>query len=354
MDPENRRDATRADVEAYYETGSGAEVTLRENEAAWSALRFRPHVLRDVGTVTTRTTLFGATLDVPIGIAPSALHGLAHPEGECATARAANASGTLFVLSMRSSRSVEEVAAAAGGAPWWYQVYATVDRSVALRLAANASAAGAQALVLTGDTPLVARKRRAFPGVVPIRAHVANLRHRLTPPPTASDIRQDPTVTPSFIAELAKATGLPVLVKGVVRGDDADRLIAAGAAGIVVSNHGGRQLDRTVATADALPEVVVAVAGRVPVLVDGGIRTGGDVLAALCLGADAVLVGRPVLRALGRGGEAEVTRLLHGLQQELAEALALAGVRSPAETSPDMVRVSPRPLGRAALPQRLS
>jgi 4-hydroxymandelate oxidase len=332
-----KHEASQADVEAYYETGSAEEVTLRENEAAWNGVRFRPHVLRDVGAVDTTTNLLGAALDAPIAVAPTALHGLAHSEGECAVARAVAASRSLLVLSMRSSRSPEEVARALGGAPWWYQVYATVDRSVSLRLAHRAVASGARALVLTGDTPVVARKRRPFPAVVPAQRHLANVSKMLGRQVDADAIRQDPGVTTSFLRELSEVTGVPVLVKGILRGDDADEVIAAGAAGVIVSNHGGRQLDRAVATAVALPEVALAVDGRVPLLVDGGIRTGGDVLAALGLGADAVLVGRPVLRALMQGGAPDVTRVLRRLQEEFAEALALIGVRNPAEVTADMV-----------------
>lgn len=332
---EERRRAARD----YYESGAGSEITLRANEAAWAAVRFRPHGLRDVRGTSTATSILGQALAAPILVAPAALHGLAHPEGECETARGVCAAGSLLVVSMRASRPVEEIAVALGGAPWWYQVYATIDRSVAVRLAGRAAAAGAQALVLTADTPVVARKARASGQVVPAELHLANLRRILGAEVTAEGIRQDPSVTPSFIGELAAATGLPVLVKGILRGDDACEVVQAGAGGLVVSNHGGRQLDQALPTVAALPDVVAAVAGRVPVLVDGGIRTGRDVLAALALGADAVLLGRPVLRALLRGGASEVTALLQHLRAELLEALQLAGCSGPAEATRDLLAV---------------
>ena len=332
-------------VQDYYEGGSGDETTLAENVTAWRAIRFRPRVLQDVGEVSTRIELLGARLSGPLLVAPTALHGLAHPEGEIATRRGAAEAGSLLILSTRSSVPVEQVAAAATG-PWWFQIYAMRDRGLTLDLAMRAAAAGAGALVLTGDTPVVGVKRRQTPGLDVPALHLQGLRSQTGRDLSPIDVEQDPTVDLRFIADLADASGLPVLVKGVLRGDDARACIDAGASGVIVSNHGGRQLDRAIPTAWALPEVAAAVHGQVPVLVDGGIRTGLDVLAALALGADGVLLGRPVLAALA-GGAAAVARCLGDLRDELAHVMALAGANSVAGIDTDLVGRAPHrpPMG---------
>jgi 4-hydroxymandelate oxidase len=327
----------RDTVEAYYETGSGDEVTLRENEAAWRALRFRPRVLRDVTEVDLTTRLLGLELPSPVVVAPAALQGLAHPDGERATAAAAARAGTLLGLSTRSSEPLSEVAAALDGAPWWFQVYAMRNHELTIDLAQRAARFGATALVLTGDTPVVARKHRATPGLDLLGRYLGRLGEETGRTLRAEDVAQDPGADLALIRTLHEATGLPVLVKGVLRADEAETVLAAGAAGVVVSNHGGRQLDRAVASAYALPEVVSAVAGGAPVLVDGGIRSGLDALAALALGADAVLVGRPVLRGLMADGEAGVHAVLSTLLDELREALRLVGATSPRDLTPDLV-----------------
>lgn len=323
-------------VADYYEGGSGTEITLEANEAAWRAIRFRPRVLRDVGEVSTAVDLLGVRLPSPVVVAPSALHGLAHEDGELATARGTAAAGNLLTLSARSSVPLEQVATALGG-PWWYQVYAMRNRALTLDLARRAAAAGATALVLTGDTPVVGTKKRATPGLVVAETHLRNLRAQTGSDLVAADVEQDPTIDFSFIGRLVQETGLPVLVKGVLRGDDAVSSLEAGASGVLVSNHGGRQLDRALPTADALPEVVAAIGGSAPVLVDGGIRSGLDVLAALALGADAVLVGRPILRALMADGEQGVTRALETFRHELAHSMRLAGATALAEITGDLV-----------------
>jgi 4-hydroxymandelate oxidase len=324
-----------ATAQDYLEGGSGEERTLRANEAAWGAIRFRPRALAGAGRATTAVTLLGSALAAPVLVAPTALHGLAHPEGEVATARGAAAAGSLLVLSTRSSVPLERVAEAAG--QWWFQVYAMRDRALTRDLVQRAAAAGAGALVLTGDTPVLGDRRRALPGLDVAALHLAGLRARTGRDLVAADVEQDPEAGPELVRRLAEDTGLPVLVKGVLRADDAARCVDAGAAGVVVSNHGGRQLDRAVASARALPEVVSAVAGGAPVLVDGGIRSGLDALAALALGADAVLVGRPVLRGLMAGGEAGVHAVLANLLDELREALRLVGATSPRDLTPDLV-----------------
>ena len=331
--------ALRPEVREYYDAGSGEEVTLSEAEAAWRDFRLRPRVLRDVSRVDLTTTLLGTELASPFVVAPMAFHALAHRDGECATVRGAGDAGCLTVVSTRASRPLEDVAAAATG-PWWFQAYLMRDRGLTEALVARAAAAGARAVVLTVDTPYVGRKQRVA-GVridVPDDEYLVNLARHLVPGAVGREAaEQDPSMTPDVVTRLAEVGGLPVLVKGVLRGDEALRCVEAGAAGVLVSTHGGRQLDRAVASAHALPDVVAAVGGRVPVLVDGGIRSGTDALVALGLGADAVLVGRPVLWALAAEGARAVTGLLDELAADLRHVLALAGATSPADLDPSMV-----------------
>ena len=268
-------------------------------EGEWDRYRLRPRVLRDVSDVTTGLELFGTTLRAPLLVGPTAFHDRLHPEAEGATSRGAARAGSLVVWSMRASRPFE-------GEGWW-QVYVLRDRGRTLEVVQAARERGARALVLTGDTPYLGSARRSPLG----------------------DLDQSPAASLDDIGWLAAETGLPVLVKGVLRADDARDCVRAGAAGLVVSNHGGRQLGRTVPTAAALPEVVDAV--DVPVLVDGGIRCGLDVLCALAAGARAVLLGKPVLWALAVGGAEGVTACLEALAADLASAMGLAGARTLAE-----------------------
>ncbi|MGY1749229.1 alpha-hydroxy acid oxidase [Modestobacter sp. SYSU DS0511] len=323
----------------YYSAGSGQEVTVGEAEAAWGAFRLRPRVLHDVSTVDLGVELLGATVSSPFVVAPMAFHALAHPDGECETFAGAGRAGALGILSTRSSRRIEEVAASAP-APWWFQAYGMRDRALTHALVRRAADAGAGAVVLTVDTPYVGRKGRVS-GVrisVPDDHFLINLAQHLLPGTVAREAaEQDPSMTPAVIAELAEVSGLPVLVKGVLRGDEAVRCLDAGAAGVIVSNHGGRQLDRAVPSALALADVVTAVAGRAPVLVDGGIRTGTDALLALALGADAVLVGRPVLWALAAGGADAVAAALEALAADLRHVLAVAGAARIADLDASMV-----------------
>ena len=320
------------DVVDYYTSGAGDETAAGEASAGWSRYRLRPRVLRDVGAVDLTTRLLDSVLRSPVGVAPMAFHALAHPEGEVGTARGAGAAGSLAVVSTRASVSLEDIATAMT-APWWFQVYVMRDRGLTEALVQRAAGSGARALVLTGDTPYVGIKRRVS-GVryaVPEEQFLVNLsRHLVTGTVASEAAAQDPTVTLDAIGWLAEVSGLPVLVKGVLRGDEAQACLSAGAAGVVVSNHGGRQLSRAVATARVLPEVVDSVGGAAPVLVDGGLHDGVDVLVALALGADAVLLGRPVLWALAAGGADGVETMLSAVADDLGHALALAGVDSPA------------------------
>ena len=307
----------------YFDGGAGDEISRAEAETAWQRWRFAPRALVDVSTVRTDVELLGAALCNPFLVAPMASHALAHPDGEVATVRGANAAGALPIVSTRASRTLEEIGASAG--PWWFQVYVTQERAVTAGLIERAAAAGATALVLTGDTPYLGRKKRQG-RLEPLTSEAAlvNLgRHVPAGADPAAAIEQSRSVTESEIGWLARVSGLPVLVKGILRPDDARRAVDAGAQGIVVSNHGGRQLDRAVASAAALRSVVGAV--EVPVLVDGGIRSGADALVALALGARAVLVGRPILWALAAGGAESVAAALAALRDDLEECMGLAG-----------------------------
>lgn len=326
----------------YYAGGADEELTVAENVAAWRRWRLRPHVLRDVSEVRTETTVLGTPITAPILVAPTAYHRMAHPEGEVATARGAAGAGTVMVVSTLATVALEEVAAATA-APKWFQLYVFRDRGFAGELIDRAVAAGYRALVLTVDAPVLGHRRRDARNRfrLPEGLVMANLGDRL-PDSDGSGLEayfadHDRTLTPRDLDWLKQRSGLPVVVKGIHRGDDAAECVAAGADAVVVSNHGGRQLDRAIATADALPEVVDAVAGRAEVYVDGGIRSGTDVLVALALGARAVLVGRPVLWALAVGGAEGVTALLGELRTELERAMILSGVTSVGAVPRDLV-----------------
>jgi 4-hydroxymandelate oxidase len=320
----------------YFASGAGDEVTLRANRAAFERIAVRYRVLVDVSRRELATVVLGARVSMPILIAPTAFHCLASPEGEVATARAAGAAGTVMVLSTLATRSVEEVAAAARG-PLWFQLYVYKDRGATRDLVRRVEAAGARALVLTVDAPLLGRRERDVrnrfglpPGLAVKNLAPAGLGD-LPAAPGDSGLaayfaaQLDPALTWADLEWLRSITALPIVVKGIVRGDDAARAVACGAAGVVVSNHGGRQLDGAPATIDALPEVADAIGGRAEVLLDGGVRRGTDVLKALARGARAVLVGRPILWGLASGGEAGARAVLELLRAELDLALALAG-----------------------------
>jgi 4-hydroxymandelate oxidase len=315
-------------------------------QTAWSRLRLRPRVLRDVSQVSMATTVLGSAIEVPLLVAPMAYHRMAHPDGEAASAAGAGAAGAGYILSTQATMTVEEVAEAVPGAMRWFQVYVVRDRGWTADLVARAAAAGYRALVLTVDVPVLGNRLRDLrndfqlpTGLKPANAPPAGAarQRELDVDLLAQAGQFDPGLTPEVIGWLAERSGLPVLVKGVLRGDDALACLEAGAAGVVVSNHGGRQLDSVVATADALAEVVAAVGARVEVYVDGGIRHGTDVLKALALGARAVLVGRPVLWGLTMGGAHGVERVLSGLAGELQLAMALCGAVGVDDLTPDLI-----------------
>ncbi|GAB3424880.1 alpha-hydroxy acid oxidase [Flindersiella endophytica] len=315
----------------YFATGTGIEETLVANEAAWRTIGLRPRALRNVASVDTSTTVLGVPLSTPIGVAPTGFQRLAHPDGEVASGKGTAEAGGLFVLSNRASCEYDEFSAVAG--PWWFQVYVLRDRDLTERMVQGAVRAGARALVLTGDTPYVGTKARPTPYPAPGRALVPDMLNR-----DDDGTYQDPTVGLAEIAWLHDISGgLPVVVKGILRADDARASIDAGAAAIWVSNHGGRQLDGAIPTAVALPEVVAAVGSEVEVYVDGGLRNGRDVLRALAMGARAAFLGRPVLWALAAGGSDGVRDLLTNLTNEVTEALALSGSPTIADATSDLL-----------------
>jgi 4-hydroxymandelate oxidase len=324
----------------YIAAGAGDEVSLEESRIAWRRFRLRPHAFPGAAVPDLSLEILGTALAMPVLAAPTAWQQVAHPAGEVETARGVRAAGGLMVVATRATMVLEEIVAALDG-PWWFQVYVVNDRAITAELVRRAAGLGARALLLTADTPYIGFKRRGHFAPVTTEQHLVNFGAHLGPDPDPGDIarriNQDATISLETIAWLADMSGLPVLVKGVLRGDDAAACMNAGAAGVVVSNHGGRQLDRAIATAVALPEVVAAVEGRGPVLVDGGIRSGTDVLVALALGATATMVGRPLLWGLVADGSAGVERVLEGFRDELAHAMGLAGVTRSAGIGRDLV-----------------
>ena len=339
---------------AYFSGGAADEITLRANPAAWSQLPLQPRVLRALVGGHTRTTLLGRTLAHPILLAPVAFQCLAHPDGERATAFAAAALGAGMVLSTQSSTPVEVVAQALrgdpGSGPLWFQLYLQHDRGFTRSLVQRAEAAGCEALVLTVDAPASGvrdRERRAQfrlpPGISAV--HLAGLAPspapQLAPGQSAlfdALLHQAPTW--DDVQWLQSTTRLPVLLMGILHPDDARQAATLGVAGLIVSNHGGRTLDTAPATAAVLPQVVQAVRAidnSLPVLVDGGIRRGTDVLKAMALGASAVLVGRPAIHGLANAGAAGVAHVLRLLRDELEVAMALTGCATLADASPALL-----------------
>lgn len=326
----------------YYAGGADDGITLRENREAYERIALHYPVLRDVSVRDTATTVLDERISFPVLVAPTAFHRLACDEGECATARAAARAATIMVISTLATTLLEDVASAGDG-PKWFQLYIYKDRGATLDLVRRAEAAGCRALVLTVDAAVWGRReadvrnnfslpeglsvvnlaehaKQAFPGGVSGSGLAAYTAQML-----------DQSLTWDDLLWLRDQTKLPVLLKGVVRGDDAKLAEEHGAAGVIVSNHGGRQLDTSPATIEALPRVVEALGGRLPVLVDGGVRRGTDVVKALALGAEAVLIGRPILWGLAADGEEGAYRVLELLKAEFDLAMALCGARSPRE-----------------------
>lgn len=337
------RDRLTEPVYDYYAGGADDEVTLRENREAFRKLKLRYRVLVDVSERDLATNLLGIPLAFPIVLAPTALHRMAHPDGERATARAAGSLGTMMTLSTISSVSLEDVAAEAPDAPRWFQLYHFSDRTKTEELIERAAAAAYRAIVLTVDAPLLGRRERdlrhpfALPDdVQAVHFGVTPRTDRANQSPLSAFIEQ-PSINWGDLAWIRSRSRLPLVIKGLVRGDDAKRALDEGVDALWVSNHGGRQLDTSIATIDALPDVAASAGGQVPIIVDGGIRRGTDVLKALARGATAVALGRPQLWGLACGGEDGVRTVLGLLRDELSLAMALAGARSIAEIDPNLL-----------------
>jgi isopentenyl diphosphate isomerase/L-lactate dehydrogenase-like FMN-dependent dehydrogenase len=326
----------------YVAGGAGDERTLRGNATAFERWELRPRVLVDVGSVTTATTVLGTEVALPVLVAPTAFQRLCDPEGELATARAAAGAGTVMTLSTLSSVTPAELAAAAPGAPQWFQLYWSRDRGFTQELVAGAAEAGCSALMLTVDLPVAGRRERdvraafALPDDLPLPNLPQELRRENFHQALHAVV--DDTLTWRDLEWLRSVCSLPIVIKGILTAEDALLAAEHGASGVVVSNHGGRQLDGVPATLDVLPEVVEAVGERVEVLVDGGIRRGTDVLKALALGARATLSGRAVLYGLAAQGEQGAARVLELLRRELELGLKLLGCPTPADVTGAHVR----------------
>jgi 4-hydroxymandelate oxidase len=331
----------------YVSGGSCDEVTLRANRAAFDRWRFLPRVMRGLHETSTVTTVLGQNVALPVLIAPSGLHRLAHDQGELATIRGAHGAGTIYTMSTASTMPMDTISQE--GAPWWFQLYVFSDRSISRDLVQQAAAAGASALAVTVDVPLLGRReadernRFSLPEGL-VMANLQTPKHMFIPPTdggsgltTYIGAAWEPALTWDDLEWLASLTPLPVIPKGILHPDDAARAFDHGASAVIVSNHGGRQLDSSVASLDALPAVVEAVDGRGEVLLDGGIRRGTDVLKALALGARAVLIGRPTYWGLAVGGEAGVQHILELLRAEIALDLMLCGLANPDEVTRDLL-----------------
>ncbi|XBH70827.1 hypothetical protein VPH35_098410 [Triticum aestivum] len=330
----------------YINGGAEDEHTLRDNIAAYGRILLRPRVLVDVSNIDMSTSLLGYNMPSPIIVAPTGSHKVANPEGEVATAKAAASCNSLMVLSFSSNCRIEEVAASCD-AIRFYQLYVFKKRAVSATLVRRAESSGFKAIVLTVDNPMLGRRERDIRNkmVAPDKPNLEGLISLENLDTTdgsqlAKYVRDtmDPSLSWKDVEWLKSITSLPILVKGILTAEDARKAVEAGAAGVIVSNHGGRQLDYAPATISVLEEVVKAVAGAVPVLVDGGIQRGTDVLKALALGARAVMVGRPVMYGLAARGEAGAKHVIEMLNRELELAMTLCGCRSVAEITRDRVQ----------------
>jgi len=356
---EQTRQKLSPEAFGYVAGGAGGEETMRANRAAIERWQIVPRMLRNVGERDTRVSLLGATMPAPLMLAPIGVQSIVHPDAEVAVARAAASLGVPFILSTASSKTMEEVAQAAdaaGKSPRWYQLYCGRDPELTASFLARAERAGYSAIVVTLDTPLLSwRERDIAYAYLPflqgegIANYVSDpvFRASLPQPPEENpqaavmrfvQVFSNPTLTWDDITFLREHTKLPLLLKGILHPDDARRALDAGAAGIIVSNHGGRQVDGAIPALDALPGIVAAVAGRAPVLFDSGIRRGADIFRAVALGAQATLLGRPYMWGLALGGEAGVRDVILNTLADFDLTLALSGHTSCAQLSPDVLR----------------
>ncbi len=330
---------------AYLTGGAGDEITLRRNREAFDALRLEPRMLADVSTIDTALDLFEERMPTPLLVAPTGYHRMFHADGERATARGAAAAGATFVVSTMATTTIEAIAEVSD-ARLWFQLYVQNDEAQTMKLVRRAEDAGCSVLVITVDTPVLGSRDRERRMVFPAgEMHAVHLgqsdadgtyAHQWAPGSIYSPLLS-PTLDWDQVARIRTETRLPVVLKGILSPEDARIAAGAGVAGIIVSNHGGRNLDTAPAAIEALPHVVRAVQGRIPVLMDGGVRRGTDVLKALALGAKAVLLGRPVLWGLTAAGAEGVTAVLALLEQELRAAMALCGKPRLESIGPDLI-----------------
>ncbi|QEI42490.1 4-hydroxymandelate oxidase [Dolichospermum sp. UHCC 0315A] len=337
----------------YYSSGAWDEVTLRDNLAAFTRVKLRPKMLVDVSKINLTTQVLGESLQLPLLIAPMAFQCLADPEGEIATALAAEIAGVGMVLSTLATKSLEEVATVAKGLQW-FQLYIHKDQGLTQALVQRAYTAGYKAICLTVDAPILGKRERDQRNefTLPPGLHPANLTNisglDIPQAPGESGLltyfaqQINPAVTWKDLEWLQSLSPLPLVVKGILRADDAVRAVEYGAQAIVVSNHGGRQLDGAIASLDALPDIIAAVDGKAEVLLDGGIRRGTDILKALAYGAKAVLIGRPVLWGLAVAGKIGVSHIISLLQDELNLAMALSGCASLGDIDSSLVNQLPK------------
>ncbi|NXY86764.1 HAOX2 oxidase, partial [Alcedo cyanopectus] len=328
----------------FFAAGADDCITRDENILAYKRIHFRPRMLQDVSVMDIRTKLLGTEISFPVGIAPTGFHQLAWPDGEKSTARAARAMGTCYITSTYSTCTLEEISAAAPGGLRWFQLYIHRNRALSQQLVRRAEALGFQGLVLTADLPYTGKRRDDVRNGFCLPPHIKlkNLEGafevcKMNP---AFHSVLDPSVTWKDIYWLRSLTHLPIIIKGILTKEDAELAVRHGVQGIIVSNHGGRQLDGAPATVDALVEVVEAVQGRVEVYLDGGIRKGSDILKALALGAKCVFIGRPVLWGLAYKGEEGLQEVLRILQDEFRLSMALAGCASISEIGQHLVQFS--------------
>ena len=329
------RDRLPTEVFDFVSGGAGDEWTLRENLLAFDRWVLRPRILRGVARPDTSTEILGVPISMPVMIAPWAYQRMVHPDGEAGTARAAAAAGTLMVVSSPAARDLEAIAAASA-APKWFQLYVFEDRRTSEAVLRRAAGAGYRAVVFTVDLTIGGLRYRD-------RRNAFQIPEGMRPPP------YDLSIGWGDVAWIKEHTGLPVLVKGILSGEDAPPALEAGVDGLIVSNHGGRQIDGVPASLDALPEVVEAVAGRIPVLMDGGVRRGTDVIKAIALGAKGVLIGKPAAWGLAVGGGDGVTRVLESFREELENVMTLAGIGAIRDVTRALVAPAPgqaRPDGR--------
>ncbi|XP_034939778.1 hydroxyacid oxidase 1 [Chelonus insularis] len=333
----------------YYQSGAGDQNTLKWNREAFARYRIRPRVLRNVSMRDITTKVLGHQVSMPLGISPTAMQRMAHPDGECASARAAEEIGTIFILSTISTSSIEEIAQAAPKAIKWFQLYIYCDRDITLNLIKRAEKAGFSAIVLTVDTPYFGIRRADVRNkfVLPEHLKLANfqgfLSDKINRTNEGSGLNEyvkelfDDTITWDDVKWLKGVTQLPIILKGILTVEDAKLAVDNGIKAIIVSNHGARQIDGTPATIEVLPEIVNAVGDQIEIYLDGGVRQGTDVLKALALGAKMVFFGRPVLWGLANGGFEGVKSVLNLMKSDISAVLGLAGCRSVAEITRDMV-----------------